>query len=102
MSTHDDSRSAADSFAAGTSRALQLSAFMNLPNSLTVGRIFLVPLLVVVLLTEFEGRMVLGVRKEMAGQPSSAWASLTRGSTAPRTTRKGHHLVDHRPLAASS
>src|SRR3972149_4496114 len=33
---------------------------MNLPNSLTVARIFLVPLLVVVLLTEFEGRMVLG------------------------------------------
>ena len=32
---------------------------MNLPNSLTVVRMFLVPLLVVVLLTEFEGRRIL-------------------------------------------
>ena len=38
---------------------------MNLPNALTVGRIFLVPLLVVVLLTKFEGRLILGVRKEL-------------------------------------
>ena len=29
---------------------------MNLPNALTLVRMFLVPLLVVVLLTEFEGR----------------------------------------------
>ncbi|HEY7441005.1 MAG TPA: CDP-diacylglycerol--glycerol-3-phosphate 3-phosphatidyltransferase [Vicinamibacterales bacterium] len=50
---------------------------MNLPNSLTVGRIFLVPLLVVVLLTEFEGRMVLGVRKEIVGAAIFALASLT-------------------------
>ena len=33
------------------------TALMNLPNSLTVTRIFLVPLLVVVLLTKFEGRL---------------------------------------------
>ena len=33
---------------------------MNLPNALTLGRIFLVPLLVVVLLTKFEGRLILG------------------------------------------
>jgi phosphatidylglycerophosphate synthase len=33
---------------------------MNLPNALTLVRMFLVPLLVVVLLTEFEGRRVLG------------------------------------------
>ncbi|MGC4083851.1 MAG: hypothetical protein QM736_17495 [Vicinamibacterales bacterium] len=38
---------------------------MNLPNSLSVTRIFLVPLLVVVLLTKFEGRMIFGVRKEL-------------------------------------
>ena len=38
---------------------------MNLPNALTVIRIFLVPLLVVVLLTEFEGRQILGVPKEV-------------------------------------
>jgi CDP-diacylglycerol--glycerol-3-phosphate 3-phosphatidyltransferase len=50
---------------------------MNLPNSLTVGRIFLVPLLVVVLLTEFEGRMVLGVRKEIVGAAIFGFASLT-------------------------
>ncbi|HAK55340.1 MAG: CDP-diacylglycerol--glycerol-3-phosphate 3-phosphatidyltransferase [Vicinamibacterales bacterium] len=40
---------------------------MNLPNSLTLGRIFLIPLLVVVLLTRFEGRMILGIRKELVG-----------------------------------
>jgi CDP-diacylglycerol--glycerol-3-phosphate 3-phosphatidyltransferase len=40
---------------------------MNLPNAITVGRIFLVPLLVVVLLTKFEGRLILGVRKELVG-----------------------------------
>ena len=34
---------------------------MNLPNSLTISRIFFVPLLVVVLLTNFEGRNILGV-----------------------------------------
>ena len=34
---------------------------MNLPNSLTVARIFLVPVLVSVLLTKFEGRLVLGL-----------------------------------------
>jgi CDP-diacylglycerol--glycerol-3-phosphate 3-phosphatidyltransferase len=77
MSTDHHSRSARDSFAADSSRALQLAAQMNLPNSLTVGRIFLVPLLVVVLLTEFEGRMVLGVRKEIVGAAIFALASLT-------------------------
>jgi CDP-diacylglycerol---glycerol-3-phosphate 3-phosphatidyltransferase len=38
---------------------------INLPNALTVGRIFLVPLLVVVLLTKFEGRQILGLPKEL-------------------------------------
>jgi CDP-diacylglycerol--glycerol-3-phosphate 3-phosphatidyltransferase len=50
---------------------------MNLPNTLTVTRIFLVPLLVVVLLTEFEGRMVLGMRKEIVGAAIFGLASLT-------------------------
>jgi CDP-diacylglycerol--glycerol-3-phosphate 3-phosphatidyltransferase len=50
---------------------------MNLPNTLTVTRIFLVPLLVVVLLTEFEGRIVLGIRKEIAGAAIFGLASLT-------------------------
>ncbi len=49
----------------------------NLPNALTLVRIVLVPLLVVVLLTKFEGRMVLGVRKELVGAAIFAIASLT-------------------------
>ena len=40
---------------------------MNLPNSLSITRIFLVPLLVVVLLTKFEGQVIFGVRKELVG-----------------------------------
>ena len=50
---------------------------MNLPNALTLARIFLVPLLVVVLLTKFEGRLVLGVRKEFVGAAIFAIASFT-------------------------
>jgi CDP-diacylglycerol--glycerol-3-phosphate 3-phosphatidyltransferase len=50
---------------------------MNLPNSLTVSRIFLVPLLVVVLLTKFEGHQVLGVPKELVGAAIFGLASLT-------------------------
>jgi CDP-diacylglycerol---glycerol-3-phosphate 3-phosphatidyltransferase len=50
---------------------------MNLPNSLTVSRIFLVPLLVVVLLTQFEGRQILGFSKEIVGAAIFALASIT-------------------------
>ena len=50
---------------------------MNLPNALTVGRIFLVPLLVVVLLTKFEGRMILGIQKDLVGAAIFGIASLT-------------------------
>jgi CDP-diacylglycerol---glycerol-3-phosphate 3-phosphatidyltransferase len=50
---------------------------MNLPNSLTLTRIFLVPLLVVVLLTKFEGRLILGVPKEIVGAAIFGLASLT-------------------------
>jgi CDP-diacylglycerol--glycerol-3-phosphate 3-phosphatidyltransferase len=50
---------------------------MNLPNSLTVTRIFLVPLLVVVLLTKFEGRIILGVPKEVIGAAIFGIASIT-------------------------
>ena len=50
---------------------------MNLPNALTLARIFLVPLLVVVLLTKFEGRMIFGVRKELIGAAIFALASFT-------------------------
>src|SRR5436190_18330330 len=50
---------------------------MNLPNSLTVTRIFLVPLLVVVLLTQFEGRRILGIPNEVVGAAIFGIASLT-------------------------
>src|SRR5712671_1229919 len=56
---------------------MALTRRMNLPNSLSVTRIFLVPLLVVVLLTKFEGRMILGVRKELVGAAIFGIASLT-------------------------
>ena len=50
---------------------------MNLPNTLTLVRMFLVPLLVVVLLTEFEGRQVFGMSKELVGAGIFAVASVT-------------------------
>ena len=50
---------------------------MNLPNSLTLTRICLVPLLVVVLLTKFEGRQILGIPTEFVGAGIFAIASLT-------------------------
>ena len=50
---------------------------MNLPNSLTLVRMFLVPLLVVVLLTEFEGRRILGMPKELVGAAIFGLASIT-------------------------
>jgi CDP-diacylglycerol---glycerol-3-phosphate 3-phosphatidyltransferase len=50
---------------------------MNLPNALTLARIFLVPLLVTVLLTKFEGRLILGIRKELVGAAIFGLASLT-------------------------
>ena len=50
---------------------------MNLPNALTLVRIFLVPLLVVVLLTEFAGRQIFGVPKELIGAAIFGVASIT-------------------------
>jgi CDP-diacylglycerol--glycerol-3-phosphate 3-phosphatidyltransferase len=50
---------------------------LNLPNTLTVMRIVLAPLLVVILLTEFEGRQVLGWSREVVGAGIFAIASLT-------------------------
>src|ERR671912_2078460 len=60
---------------------------MNLPNALTIGRIFLVPLLVVVLLTKFEGRLILGLPVERVGAAIFGIASFTDwldGYLAPR------------------
>ena len=50
---------------------------MNLPTALTLVRIFLVPLLVVVLLTEFAGRQILGMPKELIGAAIFGIASIT-------------------------
>lgn len=50
---------------------------MNLPNGLTVARIFLVPVLVSVLLTKFEGRLVLGLPVELVAGGIFGIASLT-------------------------
>jgi CDP-diacylglycerol--glycerol-3-phosphate 3-phosphatidyltransferase len=50
---------------------------MNLPNSLTLVRIFLVPLLVVVLLTKPEGRLVPGLSNHVLGAGIFAVAAFT-------------------------
>ena len=50
---------------------------MNLPNTLTLARIFLVPLLVVVLLTRFEAQLIFGVAKEVIGAVIFGLAALT-------------------------
>ena len=50
---------------------------MNLPNAITVGRIFLVPVLVVVLLTNPKDLQLFGVSKEIMGAAIFAIASLT-------------------------
>lgn len=50
---------------------------MNLPNSITVARIFLVPVLVSVLLTKFEGRLVMGLPVELVAAAIFGVASLT-------------------------
>src|SRR3954470_6072206 len=50
---------------------------MNLPNTLTLVRMFLVPLLVVVLLTEFAGRQILGMSKEIVGAAVVAVAAIS-------------------------
>jgi CDP-diacylglycerol---glycerol-3-phosphate 3-phosphatidyltransferase len=54
-----------------------LSSPMNLPNTLTVTRIFLVPLLVVVLLTKFERELIFGVPRELVAAAIFGLASLT-------------------------
>ena len=50
---------------------------MNLPNALTITRIFLVPLLVVALLTKFEGHLILGLPKSLVAAAIFGLASLT-------------------------
>lgn len=50
---------------------------VNLPNTLTVGRIFLVPLLVVVLLTRFQAEEMFGVPREVVGAAIFGLAAFT-------------------------
>ena len=50
---------------------------MNLPNTLTLARIFLIPLLVVVLLTRFEAQLIFGVPKEILGAAIFGLAAFT-------------------------
>ena len=50
---------------------------MNLPNTLTLARIFLIPLLVVVLLTRFEAERVFGMPREILGAAIFGTAALT-------------------------
>jgi CDP-diacylglycerol--glycerol-3-phosphate 3-phosphatidyltransferase len=50
---------------------------VNLPNTITLGRIFLVPLLVVVLLTRLDGWNPFGISSELIGAGIFAVASLT-------------------------
>ena len=50
---------------------------MNLPNTLTLGRIFFIPLLVVVLLTNSEGRLLFGVGRELVGAVIFVLAACT-------------------------
>lgn len=50
---------------------------MNLPNTITLARIFLVPLLVVVLLTRFEAQLIFGVPKEFVGAAIFGLAAFT-------------------------
>jgi CDP-diacylglycerol--glycerol-3-phosphate 3-phosphatidyltransferase len=52
-------------------------AAVNLPNAITLGRIFLVPLLVVVLLTNPKDLQLFGVSKEILGALIFGIASLT-------------------------
>jgi CDP-diacylglycerol--glycerol-3-phosphate 3-phosphatidyltransferase len=53
------------------------SHVINLPNSLTLTRIFLVPLLVVVLLTNVQGPLILGLPRGLIGAAIFGLAALT-------------------------
>src|SRR4029077_19669742 len=74
----------------GNHRCYHVSAgrMMNLPNSLTISRIFLVPLLVVVLLTKFEGRQILGVPNEIVGAAIYALPPCTDWADGYRARRR--------------
>ena len=62
---------------------------MNLPNALTVTRIFLVPILVVVLLTKFEEQLILGVPRSLVAAGIFGLASLTDWLDGHLARRRG-------------
>jgi CDP-diacylglycerol--glycerol-3-phosphate 3-phosphatidyltransferase len=62
---------------------------MNLPNALTVTRIFLVPLLVVVLLTKFEGHLIFGIPRSLVAAAIFGLASLTDWLDGHLARRRG-------------
>ncbi len=62
---------------------------MNLPNALTVTRIFLVPILVVVLLTKFEEQLILGVPRSLVAAAIFGLASLTDWLDGHLARRRG-------------
>ena len=62
---------------------------VNLPNAITLGRIFLVPLLVVVMLTKFDGPLVFGVSK------ITGWINLV--ILGPFRRFSGHILKQNLP-----
>lgn len=66
---------------------------MNLPNTLTLARIFLVPLLVVVLLTRFEAQLIFGVPKEVIGAAIFGLAALTDWLDG-YLARRGHQVTE--------
>jgi CDP-diacylglycerol--glycerol-3-phosphate 3-phosphatidyltransferase len=62
---------------------------MNLPNTLTVARIFLVPLLVVVLLTKFPAPELFGLPKEVVAALIFGLAALTDWLDGHLARRRG-------------
>lgn len=62
---------------------------MNLPNALTVTRIFLVPILVVVLLTKFEEQLIFGVPRSLVAAAIFGLASLTDWLDGHLARRRG-------------
>jgi CDP-diacylglycerol---glycerol-3-phosphate 3-phosphatidyltransferase len=62
---------------------------MNLPNALTVTRIFLVPILVVVLLTKFEEQLIIGIPRSLVAAAIFGLASLTDWLDGHLARRRG-------------
>lgn len=62
---------------------------MNLPNALTATRIFLVPILVVVLLTKFEEQLIVGVPRSLVAAAIFGLASLTDWLDGHLARRRG-------------